>query len=341
MRIAQVSTLSAPVCEDSSGSVEGWLWLLTRELLRQGHDVSVFATADSALPPGARLRASQPGAYGTNGAIDEWQLCEWLNICRAVEHSSEFDVLHSHAYLWGIPLGRISRVPMVHTTHIVPDDNSAKIWSQYPEACVTAISEQQWRGFPSLHPSAVIHHGVDVAKFTFNSTPGDYLCYLGRFVSGKGPTHAISAARKLGLPLRMAGSGGTYFREQVQPFIDGREVTYLGFVRGPERDRLLGNARALVYPIQYPESFGLVMVEAMMCGTPVAAVKLGAVPEIVEEGVTGALAETMEELPDAVMRAMQLDRTKVRAAAELNFSAAGMAHSYAGFYERICAKYRP
>src|SRR5215210_7680885 len=117
MHIAQISTLSAPVNEDSTGSIESWLWLLTRELLRLGHDVTVFATDNSQLPPGATLVGTQPGPYGTNGAIDDWQLCEWMNLCRAVERSSDFDVLHSHAYLWSVPLSRLSRAPLVHTTH--------------------------------------------------------------------------------------------------------------------------------------------------------------------------------------------------------------------------------
>lgn len=338
MRIAQISTMSAPVREDSNGSVEAWLWLLTRELVRQGHDVSVFATADSVLPEGAKLRATQPGAYGSKGAIDDWQVCEWLNICRAVEHSNEFDVLHGHAYLWSVPLSRVSKAPMVHTTHIVPDDNAAKLWSHYPEACVTAISRQHWSAYPALRPAAIIYHGVDVEKFSFNPTPGDYVCYLGRFVSGKGPRQAIATAQKLGMRLLMAGSGGPYFREQVQPLVDGKTVEYLGFVTGAERNKLLGGARALLYPVQYPESFGLVLVEAMLCGTPVAAMNLGAVPEIVEEGVTGALAESTEQMPDALAKAMTLDRAKVRAAAELNFSATRMARLYASLYQRVALK---
>ena len=338
MRIAQISTLSAPVCEESSGSIEAWLWLLTRELVRLGHDVSVFATADSVLPEGAKLRATQAGAYGSNGAMDDWQLCEWLNICRAVEHSGEFDVLHSHAYLWSVPLTRISKAPMVHTTHIVPDDNAARLWSQFPEACVTAMSQQHWSAYPALRPSAIIHHGIDTAKFTFNATPGDYVCYFGRFVSGKGPTHAVAAARQLGVRLLMAGSPNPYFREFVQPLVDGKSVEYLGFLKGSERDKLLGGARALLYPVQYPESFGLVLVESMLCGTPVAAMKLGAVPEIVEEGVTGAMADSIEHMPEAVTKAMTLDRAKVRAAAELNFSATHMARQYARIYERVAFK---
>ena len=340
MRIAQISTLSAPVREDSNGSVEAWLWLLTRELMRLGHEVAVFATADSVLPEGARLIATQPGPYGAKGAIDDWQLCEWLNICRAVEHSSEFDVLHSHAYLWGMPLSRISKAPLVNTTHIVPDDNAAKLWAHYPDAFVTAISQHHWNAYPSLRPAAVIHHGVDVGKFNFNPTPSDYVCYLGRFVASKGPRQAIAIARKSGIRLLMAGSAGPYYRENVQPLVDGKSVEYVGFVRGAERDKLLGGARALLYPVQYPESFGLVLVEAMLCGTPVAAINLGAVSEIVEEGVTGALAESTEQMSDALARALTLDRSKVRIAAELNFSATHMARMYASFYQRIAGRNR-
>ncbi len=335
MRIAQVSTLSAPVSQESNGSIEAWVWLLTRELVRLGHEVSVFATADSVVPPGAKLRATQPGAYGSNGAIDDWQLCEWLNIGRAVEHSGEFDVLHSHAYLWSLPLSRVSKAPVVHTTHIVPDDNAAKLWSQYPEAYVTAISQHQWNAYPKLQPAGVIHHGVDVANFNFSATPKDYVCYLGRFVSGKGPRQAIAIAQKLGVRLLMAGPAGPYFRENVQPLIDGKTVEYIGFVRGVARESLLGGARALLYPIQYPESFGLVLVEAMLCGTPVAAMKLGAVPEIVEEGLTGCMAESTDDMPAALAKAMNLDRRKVRIAAELRFSAAHMARQYERVYERV------
>src|ERR671923_418928 len=178
MRIAQISTLSAPVRRETGGSVESLLWLLTRELVRLGHQVTVFGTAGSEAE--GEIVATLPGPYGARGSLDDWHLCEWVNLCRAVEQSGRFDVLHSHAYLWGIPLQPFSRAPMVHTTHIVPDDNSARLWDAWPESCVTAISTHQWSGYPWRQPAAVIHHGVDVNQFAFRGAPGDYLCYLGR-----------------------------------------------------------------------------------------------------------------------------------------------------------------
>ena len=334
MRIAQVSTLSAPVAEDSTGSVEAWLWLLTRELVRAGHEVTVFGTANSSLPDGAKLVATSPGHYGANGALDDWQLCEWFNLCRAVEMSSQFDVLHSHAYLWSLPLTRISRAPLIHTTHIVPDDNSAKLVAAFPEAHVTAISHQQWSAYPKFAPTEVIHHGVDVPKFPFTADPGDYVCYMGRFVSGKGPRQAIATARKMGVRLLMAGPGNPYFREQVQPLVDGKTVEYVGFVKGPDRARLLGGARALLYPIQYPESFGLVLLESMLCGTPVAAMRIGAVPELIDEGKTGYSVASLDDLPEAASKCFGLNRATVRRWAEDRFSVQIMAKRYEQVYER-------
>jgi glycosyltransferase involved in cell wall biosynthesis len=335
MRIAQVSTLTSPVREETLGSVEAWTWLLTRELVKLGHEVTVFASADSELPAGGRLVATQPGPYGTNGAMDDWHLCEWLNIARAVERSGEFDVLHSHAYLWGVPLSNVSRAPLVHTTHIVPDDDTAKLLSAYPESIVTALSHQQWSAYPQHAPKTVIPHGVDVNKFPFSETPRDYICYLGRFVAPKGPRHAIAAAKKLGVRLLMAGPRSQYFREQVEPLIDGRDVEYVGFVKGAERAKLLGGARALIYPIQYAESFGLVVLEAMLCGTPVAAMRFGAVTEVLDEGVTGHSVASLDELPAALTKCFGLNRAAVRRWAEARFSVELMSKRYEQFYTRV------
>ena len=335
MRIAQVSTLSAPVRRDAQGSVEHLIWLLTRELTLLGHEVTVFGAGGSEVD--GEFVATLPGPYGVAGSLDDWHLCEWLNLCRAVEQSNRFEVLHSHAYLWGLPLQTFCRCPMVHTMHIVPDEDSARWWTMSPRACVTALSKHQWSAYPRLEPRAIIPHGIDVSEFPFQAEAADYVCYLGRFVSGKGPLQAIAAAQKLGLRLLMAGPENAYFREQVAPLVDGKRADYVGYVTGAKRAKLLGGAKALLYPIQYPEAFGLVLAEAMLCGTPVAAMNSGAVPEILESGVTGYFAETEPEFLRAIVDCFKLDRRRVRQNAETRFSAGEMALAYARLYQQLSA----
>jgi glycosyltransferase involved in cell wall biosynthesis len=339
MRIALVSTVSAPVSQDSSGSVEAWIWLLARELKRLGHEITVFGCKGSSAD--AEVVITLPGPYGSPGGFDDWQLCEWINLCRAVEQSNRFDLLHTQAYLWGVPLQRIAQTPMVHTLHIVPDDNNARLWEANPGICVTAISSHQWSAYGHLKPAAVIPHGVDVSQFSFRETPEDYVLYLGRFTSGKGPLQAIEAARANGLRLLMAGPENPYFREKVKPLIDGKSVEYVGYARPAERNKLLGGARALLYPIQYPEAFGLVLLEAMLCGTPVAAMRRGAVEEIIEEGVSGFTATTAEGFQQLIPRCFQLSRERIRQNAQKRFSAERMASDYASLYQQVCTRRTP
>ena len=336
MRIAQVATLSAPVRATSGGSVESLVWLLTRELAQLGHEVTVFGTAGSEAA--GEVVVTQPGPYAQDGALEDWHLAEWVNLGRAIQQSHRFDVIHSHAYLWGLPLDPLSKAPLIHTTHIVPDDDSAKLWTAFPSARVTAISHFQWSAFPHLQPVACIPHGVDTEQFGFQAQPEDYLLYLGRFVSGKGPLVAIDVARQLGIKLWLAGPSNPYFRERVLPLVDNQLIHYAGYVTGAERTRLLGGARALVYPIQYPEAFGLVLVEAMLCGTPIAAMRLGAVPEIVEENVSGFTTDNRQEFATLIPRCFGLDRFAIRQRALERFSAQKMAAAYAGLYEQTAAR---
>jgi glycosyltransferase involved in cell wall biosynthesis len=340
MRIAQVATVGTPVLAQGSDSIESLVWLLSREFADMGHEVTVFAAAGSEVPH-ARLVATLPGPYGQAGAPDDWQLCEWINLGRALERSGDFDIVHSHAYLWGLPLEGLSRSPMVHTLHVTPYEDQVRLRALFPDACVTAISEFQWSAHRELRPAPVIPHGVDPAQFTFREKPGDYVLYIGRFVAEKGPVEAIGIARKMGLRIVLAGPANAYFQEHVAPLVDGKSVVYAGFVKGRERDELFGGAKALVYPVQAPEPFGLVLVEAMMCGTPVAALRLGAVGEIVDDGVTGYSVEHPEEMGTTVTAAMQLDRRKVRERAEARFSARRMARAYLEVYERLLKGERP
>jgi glycosyltransferase involved in cell wall biosynthesis len=316
-----------------SGAIETLVWLLSREFTALGHEVTVFGMAGS--EPCGRLVATLPPAHDFP---TQWHLREWINLCRAIEESHRFDILHSHGYLWGLPLQGLANAPMLHTLHVWPHRDEAYVWSQTPGAFVTAISKSQWSKYPDLQPCATIYHGVDVTQFTLRLEPDDYVCFLGHFTWHKGPTLAIEAARALGVPLVLAGPDSEYYRACVEPLVDGRSVRYAGYVTGAERDRLLGGARALLYPIQSAEPFGLVQVEAMLCGTPVAAMRVGAVPEIVDEGLTGLWADAPGDFARVVAQAFRLDRRAVRRRAEERFSAARMAREYLAVYDDITGR---
>jgi glycosyltransferase involved in cell wall biosynthesis len=335
MRIAQVATLASEVGPETAGngSVESLVWSLTERLVAQGHKVTVFGAAGSSVA--GELVATLPGPYGTAGAPDDWHLCEWINLCEAVKRSHEFDLLHSHAYLWGMPLEHLSAAPMLHSLHVWPYDDEAALRRAYPGARVTALSAAQWSEYPDLGDSLVVPHGVEPSSFPARTTAGDHACYLGRFIPEKGPVEAIEAARAAGVRLVMAGPRSEYFDSHVAPLVDGRDVEYVGVVKAAERAELLGSAGLLLAPFQAPEPFCLVLVEAMMCGTPAVATGLGAATEIVESGVTGYCAASAEALPDLMLAALGLDRATVRKRAEKRFSAARMVDDYMAVYRRM------
>jgi glycosyltransferase involved in cell wall biosynthesis len=335
MRIAQIATLSTPVRPDHAGSVELLVWLLSRELSRMGHEVTVFGCAGAQTD--CEFIQTMPGSYGENGCPDDWNLCEWINLSTAISHSEKFDVVHSHVYTWGIPLGRVSRAPMLHTLHILPYDDDAATWRLNPRANVTALSKFQWAEFPDRQPLAIVPHGIDPDQFTFCESPGDYLVYLGRLIENKGPLEAIKVAKEVGMKLLLAGPRSDYFDRQIAPHMDGDQIQFIGPVDAAQRSSILGNARALLYPLREPEPFGLVQVEAMMCGTPVVATNLGAIPEIVEPGVTGEIADSIDEMTDAVHRAIRLDRAAIRKSAEARFGVRRMAEDYLRLYQQIAS----
>jgi glycosyltransferase involved in cell wall biosynthesis len=318
------------------GSVEGLVWALSHELVKAGHEVTVFATADSEVC--GELVAALPGSYGKKGSPDNWMTCEIINLCEAIKRSARFDVLHSHSYLFGLALQGLARAPMINTMHVAGDSENASLWRRSPNSCVTAISKYQWSAFPDLKPASVIYHGVDPSHFTFRSRPEDYVCFLGRFISGKGPLLAVKAARSLGLRLVLAGPRNGYYAKHIAPLVDGCSVEYVGVVAGADKDKLLGGAKALLYPLQNPEPFGMVMIEAMLCGTPVAAIGLGAVSEVIDEGLTGYYAESAQDLPQAILRALALDRSRVRERAMVRFKSERMASEYARVYTKLTEK---
>jgi glycosyltransferase involved in cell wall biosynthesis len=334
LRIAQVAPLNLPVRPDSEGSIQQLVWLTTEELVRLGHDVTLFASGDSQTS--ATLHAIYPRDYDHDEDIWDWRFHELLHVASAFEHAREFDVIHSHVYHLGLPFTRLVDTPVVHTYHVVPNDDVIRGFARYPEARVVAVSEYQRRVLARLTDVEVVHHGIDTAAFAFQRKRGDYLAFLGRIIPRKGPVEAIHLAQRVGMRLVMAGPvEEDYFRAAIAPLVDGRQIRYIGPVDAKGRNQLLGHAAALLFPLTAGEPFGLVAIEAMACGTPVAALGLGAVPEIVENGVTGYHAPDVESLAALIPATIALDRARVRQQAVSRFDYQRMVRGYEAVYQRL------
>jgi len=336
MRIAEVASVATPVKREGSGSIEQVAWTLSQGLLDRGHSVTVFGVAGSESP--GDLVCTLPGPYGHPDVPEEWRVAEWVHIARALEGADDFDVVHSHGYLYGLPLEPLGRVPMVHTLHVMPSQESASLVRLYPSATITALSAYQWSEYPDLRAPLVIPNGIPSGEFTFSAEPEGYLAFLGRFTPGKGAVTAIETARRLGLPIRLAGWANDTYADEVAALVDGDTVRFVGPVYGRERDRFLGGATALLYPITAHEPFGMVMPEAMLCGTPVAAFRVGAVSEVVEDGVTGFTVPLGSDLAPAVRSALTLDRARVAQTAADRFSSTAMVQAFETLFEDVISR---
>lgn len=337
LRIAQVAPVAAPVTGDSTRSIEQLVWLLTEELVRRGHAVTLFATGDSRTS--ADLHAVYPRGYADDQDLWNWRLHETLHAVSAFERANDFDVIHSHVYYFALPFTRLTTTAAVHTHHILPNEDVVRAYARYPEANVVALSHYHRTVFQGLPGVTVIPNGIDTSAFPFNPARGDYLLFLGRMIPEKGPVEAIRVARKVGMRLILAGPrDDDYFEAEVAPLLDGRQVEYVGPVHVAARNTLLAGAAALLYPLADPEPFGLVTVEAMACGTPVAALGRGAVPEIVENGVTGYHTSDVDQLADRIPAAVALDRARVRQRAVDRFDYRRMVDDYLVLYRRLAAR---
>ena len=330
-RIAQVAPVAKPVLPGDGDSIEQLVRMLCEDLADRGHDVTLFATANSHC--GVPVRAVHERGYDEDDDVWEWRFHESLHAAFAFEQSAEFDVVHAHNYEHAVPFFGLSAAPVVHTHHVEASPELVRAYARYPDAHVIVPSRCAARALGDRPNVSVIPHGIDVDAFPFGERPGGHLLFLGRLIADKGPREAVEVARAAGMPLLVAGADV----EGIAASLTGDDVTYVGAVGARERDRLLADAAALVYPLRYPEPFGLVLVEAMACGTPVVATRLGAVPEIVEEGVTGYLGETPGELAALVPAAIALDRRRVRAAARARFGRAGMAAAHESLYRRAAS----
>ncbi len=337
-RIALVSPVAEPVSSRHAASIETATDLLVKGLIGRGHDVTLFATESSKTP--AHLHAIFQDGYNDNSEMWPWELCELLNIAAAIEQAAQFDLIHCQAKYapLAIAFQHLSETPLVHTVHHSPTPSEVKLWRQRVDAPFIAISRHQAEQLENLDVLGIVHHAIDSKKFSFESTPDDYLLFLGRFTPEKGVLEAIAAARRTNMPLILAAAENAYYREQIAPLVDGTHVTYCGEVTGKKKARLLGQAQALLYPVQAAEPFGLVLAEAMVCGTPVAALRKGAVGELIDEGITGHTYDTLEEFTSGLSNVIKIDRENVRKRALDKFSVDRMIDQYLAIYSSVIQK---
>lgn len=338
LRIAVVGPVAQPIPPRRSGSVETVTSLLTEGLVTHGHDVTLFATAASRTK--ARLHASFSRGYHEDPELWPWEVCELLNLSAALERAADFDVVHYQAEYapLSLPFTGLSSTPLVVTVHHAPSPSEVAMWSRKAGAPFIAISEMQRLLMAGLDVVATIHHAVDTEALAPLEESDGYLLFLGRFMPEKGVLQAIEVARRTGHRLVLAAAENEYYRGTVAPLVDGVEITYAGEVGPVEKRSLLARAGALLYPVQDGEPFGLVLAEAMACGTPVAALRRGAVPELVDDGVGGGLFDSLDELVTGLPDVLSLDRARVRSRAVERFGPERMVAEHLQVYRRLVAR---
>lgn len=338
-RIALIAPLWYPIAPDRGG-IEQVVFLLARELVARGHEVTLVASADSTAP-GRLVPVSAQGIVAAMEAkrAEEYSYYEAAAIAQTLRLAGEVDLVHSHLSGSLVPFSSLLPVPVLHTMHCPVAKDISWLAARYPEAHLTAVSRHLADSLTGGARIAVVWNGIDMAAFRPCTEPDDYLLFLGRIERGKGVQVAIEVAQAVGLPLVLAGNATD--REFFKRAIAGRDprrVRFVGPVGGEDKVELLRKAKALLFPALQEETFGLVLVEAMACGTPVVALRRGAVAEIVTPGVNGFYATDTDELPALVERVGEIDRGGVRASVVEPFSHQHMVDAYLALYRELCAR---
>ncbi len=341
MRIAQVAPLFESVPPKLYGGTERVVSWLTEELVSLGHEVTLFASGDSMTT--ARLVQACPESLRLSPESVDHLAHHLVQIEQVLRHKDEFDLIHFHVDYLHYPVSRRERYTHVTTLHgrlDIPD--LVPLYDVYSEIPVISISDSQRDPLPHLNWQGTVHHGLPVDSYKFYRKCGEYLAFLGRTSPEKGLDRAIEIARSAGMPLKIAAkidkSDQEYFETVIQPLLNGADVEFVGEIGYPEKNEFLGKAAALLFPIAWPEPFGIVMIEAMACGTPVIAYPFGSVPEVVEDGVSGYLVSDQAGAVEAVKKIGKIDRKQVRKRFERNFTADRMALDYLKIYERMVSR---
>jgi glycosyltransferase involved in cell wall biosynthesis len=338
VRIAQVSPLYEAVPPRLYGGTERVVAHLCDALVDLGHQVTLFASADARTK--ARLAPVRDQAIRLDPAPFKSDLASHMAMLHEVRRrAGEFDVIHFHTDMIHFPFFEDMAEQTLTTLHGRLDlKGLGEVYARWPQFGLVSISDDQRLPLPRANWAGTVHHGMRTDLYPFRAAPEDYLLFLGRISPEKGPDRAIAIAKRVGMPLKIAAkidaADAAFFREDIRPLLDHPLIEFLGEVGGQVKSELLGGARALLFPINWPEPFGLVMIEAMACGTPVIAYRCGSVPEIIEDGVTGFIVDNEDQAAAAVARLAEVDRRKVRARFELRFSATAMARRYLALYER-------
>jgi glycosyltransferase involved in cell wall biosynthesis len=337
VRIAQVSPLFESVPPKLYGGTERVVSFLTEELVAAGHDVTLFASGDSVTS--ARLIPVTERSLRLDETCRD-QIAHHIRLVDEVyRHRQEFDFIHFHIDYFHFPVSTRVDVPRATTLHGQLDlPELVPLYRNFPDEPVISISDAQRTALPWINWIATVYHGLPAGLLRLRERPGSYLAFLGRFSPEKGPDRAIEIARRSGLPLLMAAKvdkvDQAYYDSAIKPLLDPSLVQYVGEVNEHEKEQLLGDAIALLFPIDWPEPFGLVLIEAMACGTPVIAFRRGSVPEIIEDGVSGCIVDDLEGAVAAVPRAAALDRRRCREAFDARFTSGHMAANYLEVYRR-------
>jgi glycosyltransferase involved in cell wall biosynthesis len=338
MKIAQVAPLTEAVPPKLYGGTERVVAYLTDALVELGHDVTLFASGDSVTK--AKLAPIWPQALRLDPAIKDFLAPVFMELEMVARRAHEFDVIHSHLDYFGYPLLRLLDVPAVTTLHGRLDLPELRpLYEVYDDMPVVSISDSQRVPLPRANYVATILHGLPQNLLAKGSGAGGYLAFLGRISPEKAPDAAIRIAARAGMPLKIAAKvdrvDAEYFKTSIEPLLSLGQVEFIGEIGEHQKSEFLGNAAGLLFPIAWREPFGLVMIEAMACGTPVIAFENGSVPEVLEDGVTAFIVQNEDQAVQAVRKISMLDRDRIRTEFDQRFTAQHMAQNYLKLYSRL------
>jgi glycosyltransferase involved in cell wall biosynthesis len=342
MKIAQIAPLWESVPPKLYGGTERVVSYLTEELVRLGHEVTLFATGDSVTA--AELRAAFPRAlrFSLGGAFNRDAPFVVMQEQAFGALAGQFDIIHSHLDFLSFPLSRRCAAPVITTMHGRLDlPELVPVFREYPELPLVSISDAQRAPLPDANWQGTVYHGLP-DLYSFHPNPGSYLAFLGRIAPEKRPDHAIEVAKRVGMPLRIAAKvdplDREYFETQIERLLEHPLVEYVGEITDAEKCDFLGDAAAVLCPYDWPEPFGIVLIEALACGTPVLAYRRGSIPELIDDGITGFVCEDVNEMVNAVGRLSLIQRQRCRDAFASRFTVQRMAEDYVALYERMTAK---